>query len=159
VSTGGAVERDLSVSSRAETRDQKKVEGIRFCRAYPRCPCGEIEGPGGRHEREGSRWRLNEAQGSTKEGRGRQGLEVERGQLSSSKLVSDNQRRKGREKGEHAGSSESERKLRGGEYIHNHRHSLNTMISVLYKWQPKDIVAESNCVCVQTETLRHTDQN
>jgi len=76
------------------------------------------------------------------------GLVVERGQLGSSKPASDDQRRKGRGKDEfrkHAGSSESERKLRGGEYIHDHRHSiLNTRRSVLYTWQPEDIVAESN---------------
>jgi hypothetical protein len=41
-------------------RDKKKAEGIRFFRAYPGCPRGEIEGPGGRREVEGSGWKLNE---------------------------------------------------------------------------------------------------
>jgi hypothetical protein len=82
--------RDSSVSSGAETRDQKKAEGIRFCRAYPGRPRGEIEGPGGRREGEGSGWRLNEARGGTNEERGRQ--------PGNSELASDDQRRKGERK-------------------------------------------------------------
>jgi len=56
----GAVGRDSRVSSGADPRNKKKAEGIRFYRAYPGCPRGEIEGPGGRREVEGSGWKLNE---------------------------------------------------------------------------------------------------
>jgi len=148
VSTGGAVGRDSRVSNGVNPRNQK-AEGIRICRAYPGRPRGEIEGPGCRREREGSEWKLNEeTRDGTEEERGRRGLEVNHGQLGRSKPASDDQRRKGRGQGElrkHAGSSESERRLRGGEYIHDHRHSiLNTRRSVVYKWQPEDIVAKSN---------------
>jgi hypothetical protein len=51
---------EVRVSSVADPRDKKKAEGIRFYRAYPGCPRGEIEGPGGRREVEGSGWKLNE---------------------------------------------------------------------------------------------------
>jgi hypothetical protein len=64
--------------------------------------------------------------------------------------LQDDQRRKGRGQGEfrkYAGSSESERKLRGGEYIHDHGHLILNTRSVLYAWPLEDIVAESNRGC------------
>jgi hypothetical protein len=97
---------------------------------------------------EGSGWKLNEGrhEAERKRREGGEGQKSNAGNSAARNRRWTNQGRKGKGKGElrkHAGSSGSEHKLRGGEYIHDHRDSiLNTRRSVLYTWQPEDIAAE-----------------